>query len=114
MVVLRRGTRVAPADELLRLLDQAETAVAGYAAMNVHCGYDTGAEFAAELRGLRERVARQDWSALGPLVGIFAPTGAWDDGVGGPGMHLANRIMAVLDQMEWSRLVSRGSGPRPT
>jgi hypothetical protein len=50
--------------------------------ITIHCRHGTGAEFAAELRSLRERVARQDWSALGPLVGIFAPTGAWEDGFG--------------------------------
>lgn len=94
-------------EELLGLLDDAAKVVAGYGEMNLYCGFDTGAAFEAELRSLRDRVARQDWSALGPLVGIFAPTGAWDDGVGAPGMHLANRVIAVLDQMEWSRLTRR-------
>jgi hypothetical protein len=95
---------MAAADKLLRLLDEAEAVVAGYSTMSVYCGHDTGAEFAAELQSLRERVARQEWSALGPLVGIFAPTGAWDDGVGREGMDLANQIMAALDEMGWSRL----------
>ena len=94
------------ADKLLRLLDEAAEVVSGYSSMNVYCGYDTGAEFAADLRSLRERVARQDWSALKELVGIFAPTCAWDDGVGRPGMDLANRIMASLEEMGWSRLSS--------
>ncbi|MBX7104242.1 MAG: hypothetical protein K1X57_09175 [Gemmataceae bacterium] len=94
-------------DELLRLLDDAAAVVVGYGEMKLCCGFDTAAEFAAELRSLRERVARQDWSALGPLVGIFAPTGAWDDGVGAPGMHLANSVIGVLDRMEWSRRTGR-------
>jgi hypothetical protein len=98
---------VAAEDELLRLLDDAAAVVAGYGEMNLYCGFDTGAEFASELGSLRERVAQQDWSALGRLVGIFAPTGAWDDGVGAPGMHLANRVMAVLDEMEWLRRTRR-------
>lgn len=103
---------IAP-DELLRLLDDAAGVVSGYGAMNLFCPFDSGAEFAAELRPLRARVARQDWSALGPLVGIFAPTGAWDDGVGTNGMGLANRIVTVLDRLGWSRLTQRCSGPRP-
>jgi hypothetical protein len=90
-------------DKLLQLLDDATSVVAGYGEMNLFFGFDTGTEFATELRSLRERVAGKDWSALGPLVGIFAPTGAWDDGVGRPGMDLANRIMVVLDEMGWSR-----------
>jgi hypothetical protein len=98
---------MAAEDELLRALDDAAAVVAGYGAMNLYCGFDTGTEFAAELRSLRERVARHDWSALGPLVVIFAPTGAWDDGVGAPGMHLANRVMAFLDQMSGRA----GAGP---
>src|ERR1700722_10090917 len=91
-------------DELLQMLDEAAALVSVYSTMSIYCGHDTGAEFAAELRSLRERVAKQDWSALGPLIGIFAPTGAWDDGVGREGMDLANRIMAVLDEIGWSRL----------
>ena len=94
---------MAAEDELLRLLEDAAAVVAGYGQMNLYCGFDTG----AELRSLRERVARQDWSALGRVIGIFAPTGAWDDAVGAPGMHLANRVMAVLDEMEWSRRIRR-------
>jgi hypothetical protein len=84
-------------DELLRLLDDAAAIVAGYGDMNMFCPFDTGTEFATELRSLRNRVARQDWSAVGPLIGIFAPTGAWDDGVGAKGMDLANRVMAALE-----------------
>ena len=83
-------------DELLQLLDEAIAVVSKYGEMNLYCGFDTGAEFAAELRSLRERIAHQDGSALDALVGIFAPTGAWDDGVGAPGVQLANKIMAVL------------------
>jgi hypothetical protein len=37
---------------------------------------------------------------LGKLVGIFAPTGAWDDGIGEP-MELANRIMELLKELDW-------------
>ncbi len=91
-------------NKLLALLDEAACMVSGYSTMNCYSGYDTGAEFAAEIQSLRERVAQQDWSALGMLIGIFAPTGAWDDGVGRPGMDLANRVMASLDEMDWSRL----------
>ncbi len=100
---------MAAVDELLQLLDEAAAVVAGYSAMNMFCGHDTGAEFAAELRSLRERVARQDWSALGLLVGIFAPTGEWDDGVGASGMDIANRVMDTLDRMQWQRLTKRCS-----
>lgn len=94
---------MAAKDDLLRLLDDAVTIVSAYGEMNLFCGFDTGAEFAAELRSLHERVARNDWSALGSLVGIFAPTGAWDDGVGGGGGNIADQILQVLDQMQWSR-----------
>ena len=96
---------MAAIDELLRLLVEAEALVAGYSTMSVYCGRDSGADFAAELRGLREQVARRDWAALGPLVGIFAPTGAWDEGVGREGVDLADRIMAVLEEMGWSSLL---------
>jgi hypothetical protein len=89
-----------PVDELLRLLDDAAAVVSDYGEMNLYCGFDTGADFAAELQSLRDRVSRQDDSALGRLVGIFAPTGAWDDGVGEAGMELANRIMVELDEMK--------------
>ena len=99
---------MAAAEELLRLLDESASMVAGYSTMNIFCGYDTGAEFAVELRSLRERVARQDWSALGLLIAIFAPSCAWDDGVGSEGMAVADRIMAFLDEMDWSRLMKRG------
>jgi hypothetical protein len=85
------------ADELLRLLDEAAEAVAGCGELGMFCPFDTGAALAAELRSLRDRLVRGDRSAVGPLVSIFAPTGAWDDGVGAGGMDLANRIMAALD-----------------
>lgn len=92
------------AEKLLQLLEEAATLVSGYSSMSVYCGHESGAEFAAELLSLRERIARKDWSALGKLVGIFAPTGAWDDGVGIEGMELANRIMETLADMDWVRL----------
>jgi hypothetical protein len=102
---------MAAVDELLTMLDEAAKVVSGYSAMCMYCGYDTGEEFAAELRNLRERVARQDWSALRRLFAIFAPTGAWDDGVDCPGsMELADRIMAVLNEMDWSRLSAQAEG----
>jgi hypothetical protein len=87
-------------DELLQLLDNATGIVAAYEAMNPHCGYDTGVEFAVELRTLRERVARHDRSVIGPLIAIFGPTGSWDEGVGPSGADLANRVMAVLDEIK--------------
>jgi hypothetical protein len=93
-----------PADELLALLDEATAIVAGHSSMNMFCGFDSGAEFAAELSFLRARMARQDRTALRELVGIFAPTGAWDDGVGESGMALANRVMELLDNLGWNRL----------
>jgi hypothetical protein len=94
---------MAPADDLLALLDEAALFVSKYPAVGIYSGHDTGEEFAAEVRALRDRVARQDQSAYGRLVGIFAPTGAWDDGVGGDGSGIANRIMDVLDEMQWQR-----------
>ena len=54
---------MAAVDELLRLLEEAAAVVSNYGAMNLYCPFDTGAEFAAELQSLRERVARKDWSA---------------------------------------------------
>lgn len=106
---------MAGAHELLRLLDEVAAVVARYGAMNASCAFDTGSEFAAELRSLRDRVAREDWSALGPLVGIFAPTGAWDDGVGvgATDMGLANRIMALLDDMRQSHEPPAGADSGP-
>ena len=101
---------MAPADNLLAMLDEAAIFVAKYPAVGICSGHDTGEEFAAELRALRDRVARQDWSSLGRLVGIFAPTGAWDDGVGGDGSDIANRITHVLDKMEWRRLLRGATG----
>jgi hypothetical protein len=85
------------ADELLRLLDEAAEAVAGCGELGMFCPFDTGDALAAELRSLGDRLVRGDRTAVGPLVGIFAPTGPWDDGVGAGGMDLANRIMASLD-----------------
>jgi hypothetical protein len=96
-------------DELLSLLDEAVTIVSKRGAMDVYCGFDTGAEFAAELRSLRERIAHRDWTALERAIGIFAPTGAWDDGVGASGMNLANRVMAVLDELDWRSPTRRGT-----
>jgi hypothetical protein len=66
----------------------------------MYCPFDTGAEFASHLRSLRERFAKGDRTVLGKLVGIFAPTGAWDDGIGEP-MELANRIMELLKELDW-------------
>ena len=97
---------MSPADALLRLLDEAAMFVSSFPTVSFYSGHDTGGEFADELRSLRDRVARQDWSALGRLVGIFAPTGAWDDAVGSDGSSIANRIMDVLDKMQWSRFVT--------
>ncbi|WP_448563228.1 hypothetical protein [Trichothermofontia sp.] len=84
-------------DELLQLLDDA---VAVYSEMHRFWRFDTEAEFAAELGSLRERIAQQDWSAIEALVSIFAPTSTWDDSVGVPGMHIANRIMAALEKLQ--------------
>lgn len=95
------------AEHLVRLLDDAATVVSRYGEMNAYCRFDTGADFAAELRSLRDRVVRKDWSALGSLVSIFAPTGAWDDGVGREGMELANQIDGILNEMDWSNLIRR-------
>ncbi len=93
-------------DELLRLLADAEAVVSEQGEINLSCGFKTKAELATELRSLRERIARQDWSALGSLVSIFAPTGAWDDAVGSSGMNLANHILQVLERMEKARQTS--------
>ena len=85
------------AEVLLKLLEEGAKFVSRYSSMSIYCGHFTGAEFAVELRSLAERVSRQDWSALSPLNGIFAPTGRWDDEVGlDDDMNRADRIMALL------------------
>ncbi|HEY3789946.1 MAG TPA: hypothetical protein VGL71_13895 [Urbifossiella sp.] len=95
--------------ELLHLLEEAEIFVCEFAKIGIYCGYETGKEFSVELRTLHNRLLHHDWSALGSVVGIFAPTGAWDDGIGVSGMHIANRIVAELDKMKWMELSSQGS-----
>ena len=96
------------ADELCELLVAAAELVSDYGEMNLFCPFDSGSEFADEIQSLKSRVASGDLSATGKLVGIFAPTGAWDDGVGRQGMQLADRIMTLLDDLKQTVLpVSR-------
>ena len=87
------------ADQLCELLVAAAELVSEYGELNLFCPFDSGSEFAGEIKSLRSRVAAGDFSALGALIGIFAPTGAWDDGVGREGMQLADRIMSLLDDL---------------
>ncbi len=96
---------MAVSDELLRLLAEAARTVSGYSKMNLYCPFDSGAEFATELWSLRERIAQNDMSAWELLIGIFAPSGAWDDGVGPEGRELADLILAAL------KLVRDCAGP---
>ena len=81
--------------------------------ITIYCRHGTGAEFAAELRSLRERVARQDWSALGPLVGIFAPTAVWDDGFGRPSARLPTNDARPRRGASWANVGGLGGASRP-
>lgn len=96
---------MAAVDELLQLLAAAAEIVSGYGQMNAWCRFDTGAEFAAELRSLRDRVARRDGSALERIVPIFLPTGPWDEGVGLDAGFIADEILSRLNAVSESRLL---------
>ncbi len=85
-----------------KLLDDATATVTCYGEMNVYCGL-TRRRFCRRVAFSPRASCPSRLVSLGPLVGIFAPTGAWDDGVGTAGMDLANKVMTVLDQIEWSR-----------
>ena len=95
--------------ELAELLTEAATVIDSVDELNMFCPFNSPTEFSSHVREIAGRVGRREHAVLRTLIPIFAPTGAWDD-MGG-GMELANRVMALLDLLQWN--AELGAAPAP-